>query len=124
AKVACASLKNCDWLLGNAMELHLLLHDLVDYVLIANTFHGAPDKTELAREIGRVLKSKGRLAIINWYPLPREETVILGKPRGPATALRMSPEQTEAAVEPAGYKLEKRVEFPPYHYGAIFLRTN
>ncbi|OYV59999.1 MAG: hypothetical protein B7Z71_06945 [Acidocella sp. 21-58-7] len=28
AKVACASLKNCDWLLGNAVELHLLLYVL------------------------------------------------------------------------------------------------
>lgn len=35
----------------------------------------------------------------------------------------MSPEQTRAAVEPAGFALEALVELPPYHYGAIFVRT-
>ena len=49
---------------------------------------------------------------------------MLGQPRGPSTELRMSPEQTRAMVEPAGFKLETVVELPPYHYGAIFVRAN
>ena len=60
--------------------------------------------------------------MVNWYPAPREETVVLGEPRGPATALRMSPEQTRAQVEPAGFALEKVVDLPPYHYAAILAR--
>jgi hypothetical protein len=32
----------------------------------------------------------------------------------------MTPEQTRAVVEPAGFKLETVVELPPYHYGAVF----
>ncbi|MDA8258542.1 MAG: class I SAM-dependent methyltransferase [Betaproteobacteria bacterium] len=124
AQTACEGLTNCDWILGDAMELSRLLGASVDYVLIANTFHGAPDKTALAREVTAALKPDGRFAIVNWHPLPREETTVLGQARGPGTELRMSPEQTRAVVEPAGFKLETLVELPPYHYGAIFVRSN
>lgn len=124
AKAACGAMTNCAWQLGDAMELPQLIPARVDYVLIANTFHGVPDKTALAREVAAALTPDGRFAIVNWYPKPREETIVLGKPRGPSTELRMSPEQTRAAVEPAGFELEALVELPPYHYGAIFVRTN
>ena len=50
------------------------------------------------------------------------ETPILGEPRGPATNLRMTPEQTVAAVEPGGLTLQKQVEVSPYHYGLVFQR--
>ncbi len=108
AKAACEETTNCAWQLGDAMELSRLIPAPVDYVLIANTFHGVPDKTALAREITAALKPNGRFAIVNWYPRPREETTVLGKPRGPSTELRMSPEQTRAVVEPAGFKLVVR----------------
>lgn len=55
-------------------------------------------------------------------PAPRERTRVLDEPRGPATEMRMSPEQTRAAVEPEGFDLEQIVELPPYHYGAVFVR--
>jgi SAM-dependent methyltransferase len=124
AQAACEGAANCDWLLGDAMELSRLLGAAVDYVLIANTFHGVPDGTALAREVAAALKPNGRFAIVNWHPLPREQTTVLGQPRGPRTGMRMSPEQTRAAVEPAGFMLETLVELPPYHYGAVFVRAN
>jgi len=61
-------------------------------------------------------------AVVNWHPRPREETTILGEPRGPRTELRMSPDQTTQAVEAGGLKLHRIVEVPPYHYGAVFER--
>lgn len=124
AQAACEGMPNCDWLLGDAMALSRLLRAPADYVLIANTFHGAPDKTALAREVAAALKPDGHFSIVNWYPLPREETTVLGQPRGPRTEMRMSPEQTRTVVEPAGFKLEMVVELPPYHYGAVFIRTH
>ena len=124
AQAACEGMANCDWLLGDAMELSQLLGASVDYVLIANTFHGASDKAALAREVAAALRPNGRFAIVNWYPLPREETTVLGQPRGPSTELRMSPEQTREVVEPAGFTLETVIELPPFHYGAIFVRAN
>ena len=120
AKAVCDGMANCDWLLGDAMGLSRLIADPVDFVLIANTFHGVPDKTALSREIAAVLKPGSRFAIVNWYPVAREKTPVLGQPRGPRTELRMSTEQTRAMVEPAGFELEALVDLPPYHYGAIF----
>lgn len=123
AKAVCDAMANCDWLLGDAMALSRLITGPADFVLIANTFHGVPDKTALAREIAAVLRPGGRFAIVNWYPIAREKTPVLGQPRGPRTELRMSTEQTQAVVEPAGFALEALVELPPYHYGAIFRKA-
>ncbi len=124
AKAYCSGMANCDWLLGDAMELSRLIGAPADYVLIANTFHGVPGKTALARAIAAVLRPGGRFAIVNWHPIAREQTPVLGQPRGPRTELRMSTEQTQAVIEPAGFGLEALVELPPYHYGAIFRKLS
>ncbi len=92
----------------------------MDYGLIANTFHGVPDKTAMARAVAAVLNPRGQFAIVNWHPLPRERTVVLGKPRGPKTEMRMSPHDVRLVVEPARFSLERVVELPPFHYGAVF----
>jgi hypothetical protein len=92
----------------------------VDFVFMANAFHGVPDKALLSKAVRETLKPDGRFAIVNWHPLPRERTTVLGEPRGPRTELRLSPQQTIAAVEPAGLKLAGLVDIPPYHYGALF----
>lgn len=109
-----------DLICADARDFSNLLPEKVDFVLIANTFHGVPDKTMMARAVATVLKPGGRFAIVNWYPLPREDTVVLSKPRGPKTEMRMSPDNLRSVVEPAGFELERVVELPPYHYGAIF----
>ena len=113
---------NCDFVAGDAYHLATLAPHPVDFVFMANAFHGVPDKLRLAQAARESLKPAGRFAIVNWHQLPREETTILGEPRGPKTELRMSPDQTIAAVEPTGLKLAQLVEIPPYHYGAVFER--
>jgi SAM-dependent methyltransferase len=123
AKVACAGMANCEWLLGDAMELSRLVGKEVDAVLIANTFHGVPDKTALVRNSAAVLRPGGRFVVVNWHPLAREETPVLGQPRGPRTELRMPAEQTQRIGELAGLALEAIIELPPYHYGAIFRKV-
>ncbi len=120
ARKACAGLRNCDFRLGDAMMLRALIAAPVDCAVIANALHGAREPTALASEVGGVLKDDGLLAIINWQDKPREETVVLGKPRGPRSDLRMGPETARAVIEPAGFRMAAVVEFPPYHYGAIF----
>lgn len=94
----------------------------VDWVVFANTFHGVPDKTRLARAVAAVLKPGGRFAVINWHRRPREETIVLGQPRGPKTAMRMAPEDVTAAVGPAGLSPTRIIDLRPYHYAAIFER--
>ena len=112
--------ENCDFVAGDAYALAWLVPGPVDFVFMANAFHGVPDRPRLARAVRATLRPGGRLAIVNWHQRPREETTILGEPRGPATALRLSPGQTIEAVESSGLKLAHLIEIPPYHYGTVF----
>jgi SAM-dependent methyltransferase len=111
---------NCDFVAGDAYELAKLVSGPADFVFLANAFHGVPDRPRLARAVRATLRPAGHFAIVNWHQRPREETVILGEPRGPKTELRLSPQQTIDAVESSGLKLAQLVELPPYHYGAVF----
>ena len=85
--------------------------------------HGVPDPARLATAVKAALKPRGRFAIVNWHARPREETTILGEPRGPKTELRLTPEKTIEVVKMDGLKFLTLVEIPPYHYGTIFERS-
>ena len=114
---------NCDFVAGDAYELSKLVPGPVDFVYMANAFHGVPDKPRLARAVHATLKAGGKFAIVNWHQRPREETTILGEPRGPKTELRLSPRQTIEAVESSGLTLAHQIDVPPYHYGVVFERA-
>ena len=120
AAIKAAGAPTCPLIQADARDLPRIIPDPVDLVLIANTFHGVPDQTGLARAVASVLKPGGRFVVINWHRLPREQTQVLGQPRGPRSDLRMSPDDTAAAVTPAGFRHLDTVELPPWHYGAIF----
>jgi SAM-dependent methyltransferase len=120
ALVAKAGATNCDFIEADAMDVAAVVPGAVEFVLLANTFHGVPDPRRLARAVAAILKPGGTFAIVNWHQRPREETVVLGQPRGPQTGMRMSPEAVRAVVEPAGLRPVLTVELPPYHYGAVF----
>ena len=111
---------NCDYVAGDACDLARLWPQPVDFVFLANVFHGVPDRGRLARAVRDALKPAGQFAIVSWHRRPREETTVLGQPRGPRTELRMSPEQTIKAVELDGLSFKKLVEIPPYHYAVVF----
>jgi len=121
-RLAESGVTNCDFVAGDAYELTRLWPRPVDFVFLANAFHGVPDRARLARSVHDALVPSGLLAVVSWHQRPREETMILGEPRGPKTELRMSPKQTIQAVEVGGLKLVRVVEVPPYHYGAVFER--
>ena len=124
ARLSEAGAENCDYIAGDAYKLTELWKRPVDLVFMANAFHGVPDRGRLALSVRDVLKPGGRWAIVNWHARPREETIVLGEPRGPRTELRISPEVVKASVEPSGLTLKEVVEIPPYHYGAIFERPS
>ena len=123
SRLAQERLSNCDYQLGDAYGLAEFVPQPVDMVFMANSFHGVPDRERLARIVGGVLKPGGRFAIVNWHQLPREETTVLGQPRGPQSELRLSPEQTVKAVEAVGLRRAAIVDIPPYHYGTIFAKA-
>jgi SAM-dependent methyltransferase len=101
-----------------------LLGHTTDFIFMANAFHGVPDKPRLCRVVYDALRPGGRFAIVNWHRQRREHTTVLGEPRGPRTELRMTPEETIAAVAPARLDLLKVIDLPPYHYAAIFERPS
>jgi ubiquinone/menaquinone biosynthesis C-methylase UbiE len=117
-----AGLTNCRLARGDAYAVARLAPRPADFIFMANAFHGVPDKPRLARTVREALKPAGRFAVVNWHRKPREETVVLGEPRGPVTELRMAPEETIEAAEAGGLKFAKLVELAPYHYGALFER--
>jgi ubiquinone/menaquinone biosynthesis C-methylase UbiE len=114
---------NCDFVAGDAYELARLASRPADFIFMANAFHGVPDQPRLAHAVHATLGPAGRFAIVNWHQAAREKTIVMGEPRGPKTELRLSPEQTIAAVESSSLKLAELVEVPPYHYGAVFEKS-
>lgn len=123
AQAACAGLP-CRWLLADAMAIDRLGLGSFDVVLMANTFHGVPDKAALACAVAAALAPTGRFLIVNWYPAAREDTKVLGQPRGPRADLRLSPEATAEIVRPAGLEPDRLVPLPPYHYGLVLRKPS
>jgi SAM-dependent methyltransferase len=113
---------NCDFIVGDAYDIAKLAGP-TDFVFMANAFHGVPDRARLVHAVQAALKTNGQFAIVNWHKRPRDETPILGEPRGPKTELRMPPEETIKSVEAGGLKFTKMIEIPPYHYGVVFKRS-
>jgi SAM-dependent methyltransferase len=120
ARLAESGIANGTLFTADACDVGKLVKEPVDFVFMANVFHGVPDQPGFARSVRQVLKSDGRFAIVNWHQRPREETTILGQPRGPRTELRLSPQETIRTVESGGFKRAQLVELPPYHYGITF----
>lgn len=119
-KIAAVGAANCQLIEGDAYAVVDLVRRPVDFVLIANTFHGVPDKPRIAGAVAAILTPGGHFAVVNWHLRPRDETIVLGEPRGPKTKMRMTPADVTAVVEPAGLRSVSVVDLPPYHYGAIF----
>jgi predicted methyltransferase len=115
-------LTNCVFIAADAYDVAEVVRDRVDHVFLANAFHGVPDKPRLARAVHDVLKPGGMFAVVNWHARPREVTTVLGEPRGPATELRIGPEETIAAVQSSGLTFKARIEVPPHHYAVMFSR--
>jgi ubiquinone/menaquinone biosynthesis C-methylase UbiE len=115
-----ANATNCEFRVADAFDVATLLSEPVDFVFLANAFHGVPDQTRLSVAVATTLVPAGRFAIVNWHQRPREETFVLGEPRGPRTELRMTPDAVKATVERSGLKLLYVAEIAPYHYASVF----
>jgi SAM-dependent methyltransferase len=120
SRVAAAGPTNCKFVVADAMTVDAVLLEPVDYVFLANTFHGIPDQLGLARAVAAILKREGKFGIVNWHRRPRAETVVLGQPRGPKPEMRIEADEVAAIVKQAGLLPNCTVELPPYHYGAVF----
>jgi hypothetical protein len=64
-----------------------------------------PDRERLVGSVAVALKSGGGFALVNWHPRLREQTTVLGEPRGPKTELRIGPNVVKRDVGAAGLHL-------------------
>src|SRR4029078_9040129 len=62
-RLAESGVTNCDFVAGNAHELTRLWPRPVDFVFLANAFHGVPDRTRLARSITHAPLPLGFVAV-------------------------------------------------------------
>lgn len=114
------NLTNCTWIQADAMHIFSVMPRSVDVIFLANTFHGIPDPAAMLIECASTLRSHGYLVIINWHKRPREETVVLGLPRGPKTELRMDPREVQDLAH--AFTLCKICDVSPYHYAQVFMK--
>lgn len=106
---------------GDARDLASVLPEPVDVVLIANTFHGVEDRTGFVEEAFDSLRPDGRLVVANWRALPKSETTVAGKARGPPEELRLSAGETREIVATTFEEVEE-IDLPPYHYAMVGTR--
>ncbi|WP_435365231.1 class I SAM-dependent methyltransferase [Haloarchaeobius sp. DYHT-AS-18] len=118
-RAAEAGLDRIETIEGDARELPNLLPEPVDVVLFANTLHGVPEPESFLQSAREVLRDGGRLVVVNWHDLPREETTVLEEVRGPPTDLRLCEADCTDLVRAAGFEEVRTVDLPPYHYALV-----
>ncbi len=86
--------------------------NLADFVMLFNILH-AEDPIALLEEAYRILVPGGKVGIIHWNYDP-------STPRGPSMDIRPRPEQCQAWIQAAGFRLTRPlISLPPYHYGMV-----
>jgi Ca2+-binding EF-hand superfamily protein len=117
---------NCSFIWGDLKQLSYTFKTPFDLVFIHSTLHGIEDKERVVREVHATLRVGGTFAIVNWLPIPREQTIWRGQPRGPKHEVRMGAQKTVELVTGTipSFRLERTVTLPPFHYGLIFKRDN
>ncbi|MBI4132185.1 MAG: class I SAM-dependent methyltransferase [Candidatus Sungbacteria bacterium] len=91
-----------------------LAEGAVDFVIIANILFQAAEKAAVLAEAKRVLRTGGKLAILEW-----DETPF---PAGPPAALRVPKSLVRQLTEGVGFQLEKEFEAGSHHYGLLFVK--
>lgn len=107
----------------NLSNVYTLRHDLehpgvqikdntCDVVLLAGILHLAKLQKNILRETYRVLKTGGRVIIIEW----RKEKL----PFGPNINDRVSPEQSSDILTRSGFHFQQELPADAFHYSLVF----
>lgn len=86
-----------------------------DLVIAAFVLHEVPKHATFLRKMGRLLKSSGRLAVLEWQ---KHETEF-----GPPIEDRIAPDELIADATAAGLRLSKRRELGDDQYLCTFVAT-
>jgi ubiquinone/menaquinone biosynthesis C-methylase UbiE len=82
----------------------------VDLVFHANTLHECAEPEKHLREVNRVLKTDGRLVLIEWLWKGEENHP------GPDNADRLEAETVRDLLQESGFEVQQTEDIGPYHY--------
>lgn len=85
----------------------------VDFVVVANILFQAEKKDALMREAYRILREKGKIAVVEW------EATATGS-FGPPAELRLKKETVKNLALQAGFSPDREFEAGSHHYGLLF----
>lgn len=88
----------------------------VDVVFHANVLHECENPELHLKETFRVLKSGGRIVIVEWLWADEESQP------GPPNTRRLEPQTTRALLEGAGFSVQSTENVGPYHYVMIAIK--
>ena len=88
----------------------------LDAALVVGVYHEVEDPVTLLRNVGRALKPRGCLGVVDW-------AAGSGGP-GPDPGERVDPNVVIASASAAGLILNKREDLPPFQYLLVFGRTD
>ncbi|MCK9344925.1 MAG: class I SAM-dependent methyltransferase [Candidatus Pacebacteria bacterium] len=116
-EAAARGLKNIELLWGNIENLGgtKIKDDGVDAVIISNVLFLAEDKKGLLREARRILKTGGKLLLIDWSDSFNN--------LGPSPEMVVTKDEARALCEAEGFVLKDEVPAGEHHYGFIFLKA-
>jgi ubiquinone/menaquinone biosynthesis C-methylase UbiE len=116
-KVSKEGLDNLDVIEADLTQKLPLEDEMVDLCLMANVLHGFLYNEELDQvvpELLRVLKTGGRLAIVEFKK-------IEGTP-GPPLSSRITAEDVNSALETRGFQSQEEMEVGPFHYAVVLVK--
>lgn len=83
----------------------------IDLVILANILFQTKNKKDILKEVKRVLKNGGKVAIIDW---------IEGVAMAPKEGWLISKEEAQQLAEETGFDLDKELEVDEHHFGLLF----
>jgi ubiquinone/menaquinone biosynthesis C-methylase UbiE len=85
-----------------------------DFTLFANIAHQIKDRNNLFIEAYRLLKTGGKLIIIEWNDQP--------SPIGPPAVDRITEPEINSLAKKAAFKNGGQINIDTYHYGLVFIK--
>ena len=114
AQMECLTNIETIWTDLETAEATRLKNDSVDLVIISNILFQADDKNAVIGEAKRILKSGGKLAVIEW------DIENLPDKFGPPMGSRIPSKDAKDFFEGAGFISEKEFNPGDHHYGLVF----
>ncbi len=102
--------------LMQTLEYDLKLEDeKVSFALLVNVLHEVDDKPRMLKEIQRILKNNGRIALIEFDKRQTES--------GPPVEHRIEQDEALKLLEKAGFQISKKQEFADTFYAITAIKT-